>query len=152
MNNFRRRLRRLATGLAITGALVGATAGSAVAAYDPSDPAQKAQYDQALSLGTQGYVFGVPLLDTERAFQNHTSMNVCDGPTFRGSVNQFCPNRELVDASFRSIVTPNQDTLYSNRWLDLEKDPMVVRVPETDGRLNVLHLFDPYTGDPRHDR
>ena len=22
---------------------------------------------------------------------------------------------------------------------------MVVHVPETDGRLNVLHLFDPYT-------
>ena len=64
MNNFRRRLRRLATGLAITGALAGVTAGSAAAAYDPSDPAQKAQYDQALTLGTQGYVFGVPLLDT----------------------------------------------------------------------------------------
>jgi hypothetical protein len=138
-----RRLRRLAAGLAITGALAGVTAGSAAAAYDPGDPAQKAQYDQALSLGTQGYVYGIPLLNMEKTFQSTTSVNVCDEQG-NGPVNVLCPVRQLLDASFRTVVAPNQDTLYTNAWLDLKSDAMVIHVPQSGGRLNVVPLLDPY--------
>lgn len=129
--------------LALTGAACAVTAGSALAAYDPADPAQKAQYDQALSLGTQAYVFGIPLLNMQKTFETTTSVNVCDDQA-NGPVNQLCPVRELLDATFKTVVAPNQDTLYSNAWLDLSKDAMVIRVPDGGARMNVVPLLTPY--------
>jgi hypothetical protein len=137
------RLGRLLAALALAGALAGTTAGSALAAYDPADPAQKAQYDQALSLGTQGYVYGVPLLDTERVFQTQTSVDACDDAS-NGPVNRFCPQRHLIDPANHTVVAPNYDTLYSNAWLDLRRKPLVLHVPDAGPRMNVVPLLDPW--------
>src|SRR5262249_28159212 len=118
-------------------------AGVARASYDPTDPVQAAEYAQALELGTQAYVYGVPLLDMERTFQTHTSVNV---PDERGNapVNQFSYVRHLSDPLDRTVVNPNHDTLYSIAWLDLKAQPIVVHVPDSGSRFNVVPLLDPY--------
>jgi hypothetical protein len=138
-----RALGRLATALAVSGALLGAGASSSLAAYDPANPAQKAQYDQALSLGTQGYVFGVALLDTERVFQTNTSVSRCDTAA-NGPVNTLCPQRELIDQANHTVVAPNYDTLYQSTWLDLRNQPIVIHVPDSGARMNVVPLLSPY--------
>ena len=50
----------------------------------------------------------------------------------------------LADASFRTVVTPNVDTVYSQAWLDISTEPMVYVLPETDRFCNV-QLLDAWT-------
>lgn len=47
----------------------------------------------------------------------------------------------------RDIVTPANDLLYSNAWLDLRRGPVLVTVPTQTGRLFVLQLLDVYTNN-----
>ena len=43
------------------------------------------------------------------------------------------------------MVTPNNDTLYTNAWLDLSRGPLLLEVPDSLGRYYVLGLLDFYT-------
>ena len=45
----------------------------------------------------------------------------------------------------RDIVTPANDLLYSNAWIDLRRGPVLITVPPQTGRFFVLQLLDAYT-------
>jgi Protein of unknown function (DUF1254) len=40
------------------------------------------------------------------------------------------------------VVRPNFDTLYSLAWLDVTKEPVIISVPDTQGRFYLLPLLD----------
>src|SRR5262245_24866821 len=100
-------------------------------------------YQKALDLGTQAYVYGVPLLDTERVFRTNTSLDVSDGRG-DGPINQFNHVRHLADPLDRTVVAPNHDTLYSIAWLDLTPQPIVIHVPFLSDRFHIIPLLSPY--------
>ena len=112
--------------------------------YNPNDPAQLAEYQHALALGVQAYVYGYPLLDTNRVFLTSTSVNVPDGAG-GGPVNQFSHFRRLANPTDKTVVAPNHDTLYSMAWLDLAREPVIVHMPVVRTRFVVFELVDPYT-------
>lgn len=64
--------------------------------------------------------------------------------------NQFVHARQLLRAGTSRVVTPNNDTLYSNAWLDLGAGPLVIDVPDTAGRYYVLGLLDFFTNPFAH--
>jgi len=119
-----------------------------VAAAIGAPGAQAREFEQerhaALALGLQAYEYAQPLLDTERIYKTVTSVTV---PDHNGDapVNQFSHLLELVTER-HGVVAPNVDTLYSNAWLDLTAEPLVLHVPES-GRFNVVELLSPYTED-----
>ena len=137
------RIRRLCAALAAGLVVLGIGATSALASYDASDPAQKAQYDAALSLATRGYEYGVPLLDMQKTFATSTSVNVANGRG-GGPVNAFSNFAKLADAKDRTVVAPNADTLYSMAWLDLSGQPQVIHTARGTKRFHVLELLSPY--------
>ena len=55
--------------------------------------------------------------------------------------------QKLLTHEDREVVSPNNDTLYSIAWLDLEKEPVVLHVPDTKGRYYVMQLLDAYTNN-----
>jgi hypothetical protein len=57
-------------------------------------------------------------------------------------MNTFANVPEFLSADFKAVVRPNFDTLYSIAWLDLTKEPMIVSVPDTDGRYYLLEMLD----------
>ncbi len=64
--------------------------------------------------------------------------------------NVFTHARQLLGAGKSRVVTPNNDTLYTNAWLDLGNGPLVIDVPDTAGRYYVLGLLDFYTNPFAH--
>ncbi len=134
------RFRRLVACVALGCAALLATA--AVASADPTS-----DYNTGLTVGAEAYQYGVPLLDTERIFKSSTSVTVCDHVTAHGPVNQFCSIRNLATAAQRTINAPNDDTLYSETWLDLSKQPQVLHAPPIRNRFWDFELLDPWTND-----
>jgi hypothetical protein len=64
----------------------------------------------------------------------------------RHAPNTVRHERRLSDAASRWITAPNNDTLYSNAWLDLSGGPVKVRVgPVPTGRYWSVALMDAYT-------
>ena len=57
-------------------------------------------------------------------------------------VNQFAVMTEYPDASFRAVARTGLDTLFATAWADLDEEPLVLSVPDTDGRYYVIALFD----------
>src|SRR3546814_16237330 len=49
------------------------------------------------------------------------------------------------DASFRDVVRPNADTLYSTLWFDVGKEPLILTLPKTAGRYHVVPIMDMWT-------
>ena len=60
-------------------------------------------------------------------------------------VNLFSHTRHLLGPADRRVVTPNNDTLYTNAWLDLSRGPLLLHAPDTGGRYYVLGFLDYYT-------
>ncbi len=130
--------------LGLLGALALLPSAGVTAPYEPHSSAQAVQYTRALDLGIQAYVYGYPLLDSNRVFRTSTSVNVPDGAG-GGPVNEFSNIRRLAKPSDKTVVAPNHDTLYSMAWLDLRAQPIVVHMPVVRRRFAVFELVDPYT-------
>lgn len=86
----------------------------------------------------KAYVFSYPavLMElTEKAMLRDNMDNA----------NRFTHARTFPDHNFRNVVRPNNDTLYSIAWLDLDKQPVVLTVPDTHERYYVMPLMDAWT-------
>lgn len=59
--------------------------------------------------------------------------------------NQFTHTRRLLEPDDREVVTPNNDTLYTNAWLDLSEGPVVIDVPAMGDRYWTLGFLDAWT-------
>jgi hypothetical protein len=60
-------------------------------------------------------------------------------------VNQMGHARRLYGPDDKFVVTANNDTLYSFAGLDLSKEPVVLTVPDTNGRYYIMQLLDAYS-------
>jgi hypothetical protein len=99
---------------------------------------------EAHAIGVDAYVYFYPLVTMDVTRKQLT--NVAPGKEFgRGPINTFANVREYPPANFRAVVRSNFDTLYSIAWLDLSKEPMILSVPDTDGRYYLMPMLDMWT-------
>lgn len=136
LKNFRGILTLLLTGLVLSSVI-------ALAATGTKDDGYQARENDAYSIGVQAYIYGLAPVIIERTERAFTST---PGPG-HAPVNQFGHVRHLATPDDAIIVTPNADTLYSSAWLELGKGPIVLHVPDTQGRYYVMQMIDAYTND-----
>ncbi|NUZ08016.1 DUF1254 domain-containing protein [Piscinibacter koreensis] len=60
-------------------------------------------------------------------------------------VNQFTHTHRRLGPDDREVVSPNNDTVYSNAWLDLSAGPVVIDTPDMGERYWTLGLLDAWT-------
>jgi len=60
-------------------------------------------------------------------------------------LNQFTHTHRRLGPDDREVVSPNNDTVYSNAWLDLSTGPVVIDSPEMGERYWTLGLLDAWT-------
>src|SRR3546814_13817963 len=60
-------------------------------------------------------------------------------------MNHFSHMKTYPDASFRDVVRPNADTLYSTLWFDVGKEPLILTLPDTASRYHVVPIMVVWT-------
>jgi hypothetical protein len=87
--------------------------------------------------GAQAYLFGYPLviMDVTREGAGKTV----------GPPNQLHRLRKFPDASFRAVVRPNVDTLYTIAFIDADAGPWVFTMPPNDQRYELMPFMDAWT-------
>jgi hypothetical protein len=92
---------------------------------------------------TEAYVYGFPLV-----IMDITKNVLTDTPKLtsqKAPINQFLHMRKFPDPSFTEVVSPNADTLYSQAWIDVSKEPIILSIPEMGDRYYVFPLLDEWT-------
>jgi hypothetical protein len=87
-----------------------------------------------LKTTANAYLFGYPLVlmeETRKAMDQ--------------TPNTLYHNQTFPDHTFRAVVRPNNDTLYSTSWLDLSSQPQILSVPDTADRYYVMPFMDAWT-------
>src|ERR1700736_360209 len=104
--------------------------------------AQSAVTEQeAHAIGVDAYVYFYPLVTMDVTRKQFT--NIEPGKELgKGPMNMFNNVPEYPPANFKGVVRPNFDTLYSIAYLDMTKEPVVVSVPDTNGRYYLLPMLD----------
>ena len=99
---------------------------------------------ESYEIGVEAFLYFYPLVTMDTTRRQAT--NIGAGKVLgRGPMNSFTHVRQFPPADFRDVVRPNFDTLYSIAWLDLTREPMVVTVPDTQGRYYLLPMLDMWT-------
>ncbi len=123
------------------GVLLGpASAPVTLAQSAPSEVSEQ----EAHAIGVAAYIYFYPLVTMDISRKQFT--NIEPGKEFgKGPMNMFVSVPEYPPADFKGVVRSNFDTLYSIAWLDLTKEPMIISVPDTDGRYYLLPMLDMWT-------
>jgi hypothetical protein len=96
---------------------------------------------EAQAIAVDAYVYLYPLVTMDVTRRQFT--NIEPGKEIgKGPMNMFNNVPEYPPADFKGVVRPNFDTLYSIAYLDMTKEPMVVSVPDTNGRYYLLPMLD----------
>lgn len=130
--------RRTLTGLLGLALLAGASLSS------PASAGTAVTAAEAASIGVDAYLYFYPLLSMDVTRKQFT--NIEPGKAFgKGPMNMFTNIPEYPPGTFRGVVRPNFDTLYSSAWLDMTKEPVVISAPDTGGRYYLLPMLDMWT-------
>ncbi|MFW9941866.1 MAG: DUF1254 domain-containing protein, partial [Candidatus Thorarchaeota archaeon] len=92
------------------------------------------EIEQMRHLARDAYIFFYPLIETVRVKTIQLSV-FCP-------INKFHHRKRLSNAKDREVVAPNNDTLYSSAFLDLKEEPLVLSVPDTEGRYYLMPFMD----------
>lgn len=85
------------------------------------------------------WLWGLPLIEMAQQRSERSAEGV--------KINTFQHQRALITAKDQFVTTPNNDTLYSQAWLNLEKGPVTISVPASGTRYYCVPLMDMYSNN-----
>ena len=100
----------------------------------------KLSKEQAAEIATAVYIYGYPLVTLEMTRRVTTNTAAPEG--LRAPLGQFAHGRKFPAVTYRDIPGANADTLYSPAWLDLAKEPYILKIPDAEGRYFMMPMLD----------
>ena len=106
--------------------------------------AERPNREEVQRIALQAYLYTYPmvLMDVTRRQMTNSAPGKRPG---RGPMMQFVHLRTFPKASFREVVRPNFDTLYSLAWVDVSKEPVILSVPAVKDRFYMMPMLDMWT-------
>ena len=95
---------------------------------------------EARQIAAAAYVYGYPLVILDVTKDQQTATPAAAPGV--APINQITRAPRTPAAQYRGNTRANVDTLYTSGWFNLTKEPMVLTVPEANGRFYVATLFD----------
>jgi len=106
-----------------------------------NDPASKSKENLAYAIGVQAYIYGYATVELYRTFYQQV---IDPNRGHSVGVNEFNHIRNLTTPKDTWVVSPNNDTLYSRAWLDLNNEPIILHIPPIKNRFYVFPIGDFY--------
>lgn len=106
---------------------------------------QAAKPDEFRALVRDAYHYAYPLVLMDITRQQMTNVADAHSVPQRAPINQFAHYRQYPDAQSKEVVRFNFDTLYSMAWIDVSQEPMVLSVPDSQGRYYLAPMLDMWT-------
>jgi hypothetical protein len=94
------------------------------------------------ALARDAYLYAYPIVSMDITMRQATNVPDATSINLRAPVNQFAHARAYPKADEKDVVRYNFDTLYSMAWLDVSSEPMILSVPDTQGRYYLLPMLD----------
>src|SRR5262245_37771189 len=101
--------------------------------------------DPTYEIARDAYLYAYPIVTMDVSMRQSTNAPDANTVALRAPVNQFAHARTYPRAENRDVVRYNFDTLYSPVWLDVSREPIVLSVPDTQGRYYLLPMLDMWT-------
>jgi hypothetical protein len=98
---------------------------------------------EMLSAAVDAYVYAYPLLTME--YTRRALTNTVNPEGTKAPMGQFVRMREYPSASFKDVTAPNADTLYTQAWFDVSKEPWVISFPDMKGRYALFPMLSGWT-------
>jgi hypothetical protein len=144
------------SGTLLTAALLGASPALAQQAATPPSfadlslpsPDVKPPPEYVKAIARTAYVWGWPMVNM---LNRRARITQAPQPGLMGGVLPVAPKGQLgmlhdyIQPSERFVVCPNQDVVYGLGFFDLDKQPVVIQVPEFGDRFWVYALYDQRT-------
>ena len=99
---------------------------------------------EAKALAEEAFICGFAIVENYKAI-----FGMCvyeESPQYSG-FNHYLHGRNLFDPDYKVVVSANNDTLYSTTFAELSTEPLVVSVPPTGDRYQVIQLVDMFTNN-----
>jgi hypothetical protein len=97
---------------------------------------------EAFNIGLQAYQYAFPLVMVGQTQLVNT--NVATATNKRAPLNEFAYGT-MATSNETDVVLPNVNVLYNNAFLNLQPEPMVLHIPDTQGRFFIQEILDAWT-------
>lgn len=94
-------------------------------------------------IATDAYIYGYPLVTMEMTRRVITNVEKPEGT--HAPMGQLIKLREYPNASFKDVTAPNADTLYTTAFVDVDKEPWVLSIPDMNDRYYLFPMLDGWT-------
>lgn len=99
-------------------------------------------------IAQETYVWGYPLVEAARIRLVSTSGQEPNSAKLTAPIHSFAHGRVLANPDTKIGVGPNNDTLYSLIWMDLEEGPFVFEAPDFGSRYYTFSLNQADSASP----
>jgi hypothetical protein len=97
------------------------------------------------TIAQEAYIYFYPLVTMDITRKQMTNVEKWDGKGISAPMNTFGNFRAFPPLDFKTVVRPNFDTMYSSLWMDLTKEPMILSIPDSEGRYYLMPSLDMWT-------
>jgi hypothetical protein len=99
--------------------------------------------EEAVSTAVDAYLYGYPLITFDVARMQQT--NVAAPDPEHAPMGQMIRMRTYPAVDNHCCAAPNADTLYTEAWLDVSKEPSILSIPDMGNRYYIIPMLDGYS-------
>lgn len=98
---------------------------------------------QSLSIATDAYIYGYPLVTFDMVRRQQTNVAAPDAE--HAPLGQLNKMRTYPAVDNHCCAAPNADTLYTIVWLDVSSEPWVFSIPDIGERYYIMPFLDGFS-------
>jgi len=95
--------------------------------------------------GMESYVYGYPLVMMDVTREVLTAAPAPNAEGTAAPINQLAKMPHYVSPDFKNVVRISLNSLWTTGFVDLEKEPIVLSVPDTNDRYYVFSMMNMWT-------